>query len=564
MAYFRFNSGATSEVDDEELMELIKAGAGTEVDAPNPTPAGVERVTLEHPDTVVMGEDKSLQGRIDRALEAPWRDEMMPEGGYPFAPGSPNILQRGYQLGKDALSVPLAGIESGVVSASNAIPGVSWLVNGITGSAGSPSLKENYQTAWEGRNQGLRSFGNDPINAALLAANFVPGLDVATAPITVGRLGKYGSLATTIGRDVAIGAGTGAAEAYLDPDSHMTPAEGAFSGGSIGGIGAGVGAGLRAWGRGSIPGIGKKFNLKVPEESKELYRQNADAVLSHGFWPKGREGFLRLAEGLQKGAAPQYEEGISALERAKPDLRFDVNDWASRARTHAVNSMGDFDEPGLVLDESTPLGYRLNDIAEGILSEKLNAVRASKLKHTPRAWETPEGAQYWDPEMIKMENARLANELTPREMSFARTGTTDPIVYQNPVAEVSRYRRKGGRALHDAGNDMLLEHPEYAEALGEIAPTDQIFHRGSAPQRFKLGATIEDITNSPGAIGLANRLNLGIFNPSVDPWFWGSAKYKLGQAVDHAGLVPVTTGLWNGYRALTGGIPDREMEAESR
>lgn len=558
MAYFRFNSGATAEVDDDELVDLIKAGAGTEVDAPNPMPAGAEHVTLEHPDTVIKGKDRSLQGRIARMASTPITDENMPstEYGYPFAPNSPNILQRAYQGGKNALSVPLAGLEGLGMSALNVV------TNPLLGRDDPTSPVENARIAYAGRNEGLRSFGNDPINAGLMAANFVPGLDFATAPLTVSRLGKYGNLAATIGRDMAMGAGTGAAEAYLSPDSHITPEEGAFGGAVLSGVGAGVGAGLRAWGKHAIPGIGSKYNLKVPEESKELYRQNADAVLSKGFFPKGREGFLRLAEGIQNKAGKDYEAGMTALETARPDLRFKMSDWENRARQRLVDDLGNFHEPGLELAD-TPEGFRVPDLASGILESKLGTIKATKLKQTPRAWAFKDAAEHWDPDMIREENARIAGELTPQEFGLARTGTTDPVVFQNQDAELARIKRKAGHALHGSANEMLMEHPEYAAAMGETVPTNQIFRRGSAPQRYKLGATIEDITNSPGAIGLSNRLHLGVFNPAVDPWLWASGAYKLGQAVDHAGVVPVGSALLNGYRRLTGGIPVRERDDQA-
>lgn len=561
MAYFRFNSGATSEVDDDELRELIKAGAGVEVDAPNPPPAGVQHVALEHPETVITGKDKSLQGRINRALAAEWTDEMMPKGGYPFAPGSPNILQRAYQGGKDVLSVPLAGIEAGVSSVANSIPGVSRFVSGVTGDAGESNFFKNYEDAYSKRNEGLRGFGNDPINTALLASNFIPGLGFLTDPIAAARLGKYGNIAANVAKDVALGAGTGATQSMLDQNSYTTPGEGAFIGAATGGLGAGVGEFFRARGRDLIPGIGKKHNINVPEDAKELYRQNADAVLSKGFFHKGREGFLAIGEGLQKQASERYKAGMSALEAAKPNLRFSVKEWERRARDRTIESMGKFEEPGLV-EDATPLGYRLNDVAEKILQDKMGAVRASKLQQTPRAWQYPEGVQYWDEAAMLAENARLADELTPTQFSLSRTGTTDPIAWKNPDAELSRYKRKTYLGMHDAANDMLLEHPEYADALGEASATNQIFHKGSAPQQFKLGATIENITNSPGAIGLAHRAP-GL-NFAIDPWRWGSANYKLGQAVDNAGIVPIATGISNLWQGLTGGIPNRDQSAPAR
>jgi hypothetical protein len=566
MAYFRFNSGATSEVDDDELRELIKAGAGTEVDAPNAAPAGAQRVTAEDGapliDSIVQGKNRSLDARVAKALSGTIKDSDMPSGtGYPFAPNSPNILRRGYQGARDVLSVPFAGLEAGVSSVANSIPKVSKFVNGVVGSEGESNFFKNYDYAYGKRNEGLRSFGNDPINAALLASNFVPGLGFLTDPIAATRLGKYGSLAANITKDVALGAGTGAAQSMLDENSYASPGEGAFIGAATGGLGAGVGEFFRARGRDLIPGIGKKHNLNVPEEAKELYRQNADAVLSQGFFPKGREGFLAIGEGLQNRASKRYQAGMDALESAKPDLRFSVAEWDRRARERAIESMGSFLEPGLV-EDATPLGYRLNDLVGGIFDTKMGAVRASTLKHTPRAWQYPEGQQYFDEAAMLAENERLKDILTPTQFSKSRTGTTDPIAWKNPDAEVSRYKRKAYLAMHDAANDMLMEHPEYSDALGIPSATDQVFRRGNAPQQFKLGGTIENITNSPGAIGLSHRMP--ITNFAIDPWLWGSTNYKIGQAVDNAGIVPVATGISNLWQGLAGGIPNREQGGQAR
>ena len=548
MAFVKLNNGSTQEVDDDELKSLIAAGAGQEVDAPNPAPAGAQVVTnpdgsMFSIDTVVKGKNRSLPAMEQEALQQP------------LPPDDPNLAQQAYQGARNVLSVPLAATEAVGRSVLNTV------TNPIMGSEGGTNVVQNFKDAWAGRNEGLRGMGNDPLNVGLMAANFIPGAGIITDPIEAARLGKYGSLAAGVVRDAALGAGTGAAQSYLDPNSQETIGEGAGMGAALGGTGALAGGLLRNWGVSAIPGLGKKYNLKIPEASKELYRQNASPFLAQGFLPMGREGFLQRAEELQHGAVEGpngYEAGMNALEAAQPNLQFSMPDWQARASQELENNLAQYHEPGLET-EDTPKGFTIPAAAQQILDQKFGAIQATKLANTPRPWAFPGSEAYWDPDQAIARNAEIASQLSPREFSLARSGATDPVVFQNQDAEVARMKRKAGQAIHSTANDMLMEHPEYAATLGAPAPTNQIFANGNAPQRFKLGSTIEDLTNSPGAIGLAHRLHLGPLNPAMDPWLWASGAYKLGQAVDQAGIVPVGMGLYNAYRALTGGIPIRDQ-----
>lgn len=424
-----------------------------------------------------------------------------------------------------------------------------------------------------------------------------------------------GDLAYNTAMNAALGAGFSGAQNVLDPNRRDQPMSDALGEGALGGAALGLaGRILQRWGVSAFPGMGTRYNMKVPEEDKELVAANLESTLSRGFLPQTRQGMLNASEKVQQGLNAKYRKAQEALSAAEPDLLLGTKDWEDRSERALRTKLGEWTSGLLEYAPEATHGYRLPDAARQALEDKFSRVKATKLYNIGKDLSKIEGFPHGhlddpsinklvetqarinrklnkkfglnaDPDVLaasltnnvrdeiplsplakQMENDlggfhdvfgprfiaapgspeeaqaikalndwQVAN-LSPEELSRARTNiAVDPKTYADPIQEVARIKRHTGQAMHDAANEILMAHPAYKDVL--VNPKKGV----NVPFDWKKEASLQNIIEHPGAIGLADRLNLlGVLNPAVSPWFKASTLYKGGSALRRAGFAPFT------------------------
>ena len=296
-----------------------------------------------------------------------------------------NAVQRAYQTTRTALSYPMAGLTTGVGYLA------SHLSRHYPGTPELPTLGEIYgQTQAEGaRGEGFTGLLADPINAAAVAAQFIPGFDIpgaawlaSKAPLVAraAELAAANPVARSIATGAAQDAGWSGAQNLMDPNLQYTPlGESMAAGAVLGGATGGIGAGLQRWGLKSFPGLNPRYNAHVPDDAKALVQANLENILREGVLPKTREGLMHASERRQLALGSKYDEAINAVEQAHPDMLIPTADWAKGAHDQLVKDLGYFGRAGLIEAPGTKLGFSLPDQAKTMLNDKFTRVRGTKI-----------------------------------------------------------------------------------------------------------------------------------------------------------------------------------------
>lgn len=296
-----------------------------------------------------------------------------------------NAVQRAYQTTRTALSYPAAVLTTGIDYLA------SHLSRHYPGTPELPTLGEIYgQTQAEGaRGEGFTGLLADPINAAAVATQFIPGFDIpgaawlaSKAPLVAraAELAAANPVARSIATGAAKDAGWSGAQNLMDPNLQYTPlGESMAAGAVLGGATGGIGAGLQRWGLKSFPGLNPRYNAHVPDDAKALVQANLENILREGVLPKTREGLMHASERRQLALGSKYDEALNAVEQAHPDMLIPTADWAKGANDQLVKDLGYFGRAGLIEAPGTKLGFSLPDQAKTMLNDKFTRVRGTKI-----------------------------------------------------------------------------------------------------------------------------------------------------------------------------------------
>jgi len=365
------------------------------------------------------------------------------------------------------------------------------------------------QHAWENRNTGWRTMGNNPVNIAGTAALMVPGAGQVLGPNLLARA------AAIAGGNAAVGAGTGASEALLQ-GKDQDIARDAEIGGLVG-LGGGVaGELLRGFGASRFPGLSRAANPKVTPAAKDMVRTELDNILSKGVLPKNRESLLDVATKMREQAGSRYESAVGAVD---PAWTVPLEQMEKDAREKLLDRLADPYRMAAEYDEALGRAV-LPDEADKQIGSKFKSMRATLVSRAAEA--DPERAAWG-----------LANA---RDITAARTAGSNPVMYQAPTGAAQMMAKDVGSSFRDAMTDALMSNPDYAAALGP-----------DAAKQYALSKNLEKVITSPGRVGLQHRLP--ILNFSVDPWWLSSAAYKTGSAADRL-VLPIARGIMG--RAIAG------------
>lgn len=279
-----------------------------------------------------------------------------------------------------------------------------------------------------------------------------------------------------------------------------------------------------------------------------------DMITGHGRANRSEELMDRL--GIQSYApASRIEDAISDI--ASPELQRSVR--KSFQDNPAAQSIigGGFVAPAL--------GEELG--RSGQKDARLRYLKlASRLAADPYSdFSAALGARYMSGAGPKesLETAQRLNRIIgenfdPREFNTSRSSMLDPRTWLNPTTGTpSAEAQELGDALHRASVEELkyAGAPGGVDAAGKRAMGPFGRELGTADRDYKFEMALNRLINSPGSIGLSDRINLGVSNAAVSPWLWSTGLYKAGSGVRNFGAIPsVAAGTYDFLRNPTDAI----------
>lgn len=412
MPYIKLNNGATSKVSEEELAALIAGGHGEEVFGPNAIPED----TVQAPpiDSVVMGK------RGGQAAAEPEYDDESYFAGDLRRPW----YQRAYQGGRDVLSGALAPVEGAMQTVLKA--------TGVGGQTSDVGVGETFaraaQNAWDKRNEGWRTLGNDPLTLGLVGADVATG--GAATPLVAGTIGKvlgagkYAKAAETalsaapLAEGIAaptaelfpkatlwrsakgalqsakeqfpqmaasgvLGAGINATQAAIDPHAQQTPGMAAIGGGTLGFFTPPVSKFLWNEGNASMeravnefPGMMAARNRYVTDADRDLIKANLPTIFNSKHTPMTKAELYAAAEKIKNNAAGGMNFANRAVEEAHPNWQYPVSALKGEVQGRVENEMGRWDKALLEATGDDP-GYRLSPSVVEDIDERIGRVQGT-------------------------------------------------------------------------------------------------------------------------------------------------------------------------------------------
>lgn len=413
-----------------------------------------------------------------------------------------------FETARGAIAGPLSVAEGAVRVTGDWLGDQAKKVNpiaeltGLSGKWAPEGFSGAVKNAWQGRKEGVRGFGSNPLNALALIPALAPERLAALAPEMLNTAGVVpkvlGNRWMQRGLSTAIGAGQGglmgAVDAAANPQDNTSVGRSAAIGALTGGLGQGIASGLKAYGGSKFPGMSNAYNRNVTPEAKALIAQNLDQIMSPGILPKGREGFLSLADQMKGQIGKRY---AAATEAVPKDWTYPVEDLWQNTERNLKGEMGRLGGAGLELKPgvSAPV---LPGQAQEAVDEGIRHVMANQLHN-----QLPEDV------------------LTASQLGAHRSMLVNPKTYTNPQTAAPIMQKNVGEAFHSGITDALMSAPNYAATLG-----------AKTPKEYALWKSVEQLINHPGNVGLAHRLP--ILNTAVSHWYWPSSIYKAGQATGKA------------------------------
>ncbi len=438
------------------------------------------------------------------------------------------IVSGAWNGARNAIAAPLALGEAGARMGLERIVPKAWLPalqQGMTADTsqytpGQPAtFGQAFETAWNGRKEGLRGMGDNPLNLVALAPGLAPArlADLATeaVPASLGMraaaASPWGQMGLETGIGAIQGAGMGAIDATANPQNQSDPVSGAKWGGLIGGLGQGLAGSLQNYGASKFPGLSEAYNSKVTSGAKDLISENLPQILGPGILPKGREGFLKLAAKNQGRLGGVYDDATASVPK---DWTYPTADLWQNSQTALENEMGRIGGSGLDLQPGsrTPV---LPQHAQDMVDEGVRKVMANQIK-----------------------NGSPEDVLTATQLAGHRKMLVNPKTYTNPQGAAPILQKDVGDAWHTGITGALMGAPNYAATLGE-----------DVPQQYAMWKSLTRLATNPGNLGLAHRIPGG---PAVSHWVLPSLLYKMGQGAGLAsrlGAYQVNPGLFQGVPA---------------
>lgn len=445
----------------------------------------------------------------------------------PTNPKFRRVLDEGYQALREGLSYPAGIITGSLEKGVQKLPIIGESTKEEQKKPLSDYISENIQSGKE--NEGLTGVLADPMTLTAL----VPGLgEVAMSSKLVksglrgtgalSKLSEYPSISEAIIRGGA-GAVEGAGYGGLSGGE-----KGAEYGSAIGG-GLGLGSGLmKGLGKSWFPGLSDQNNRNITQLTRDNVKDNLDMFLSQGILPQTKNGMLDIVDKNKNRIGQKYSEGIKALDQTElgnidevleaakknfsehPELRsVDPNEfvWSLATDPKIASELGipflrtiDQIKPKLIDKFEQRIAGRdaLNKQAQRVMESDIESAILSKAKRTPG------NITY-----------------TGKELSELRNNKTNPLTYKDPISLVALAKKDAGRTWRDIINGELESDPRYTQ-----------FVTPELKKEYGTYSNIEDLIDSPGRTGLADRLPFGL---AVGPWLKSSAGYKAGQVLGLAG-----------------------------
>lgn len=445
-----------------------------------------------------------------------------------------------FSAARDVVAAPLAIGEAGARMLAERVIPKRWLPELQRGMTANPdeytqgrpaSFRQALETAWNGRKEGLRGIGDNPLNVAALIPELAPArLAEATASLAPAGLGirtaamsPWGQMGLESAIGAAQGSGLAGIDATMNPQAQRDAVPAMKWGGLAGGLGQALSGGLQKYGASKFPGLSEAKNLKVTPEAKSLVRANLDEVLSPGILPKGKEGFLKLSESKRQKLGEAYDAATAAVP---PDWTVPTQDIWSSAEDRLRNELGRPGGYGLDLQPGsrTPV---LPQSAQDMMDQSVRKIMANQI-HA--------GA----PEDV----------LTASQLAGHRPTVVNPKTYMDPAQNTpSMLQKNVGEAWHGAITDALMGAPNYAATLGT-----------ETPRQYALWKSVNQLTATPGNLELAHRL--GPLNLAVSHWMLPSALYKAGQATAKGSMLGAylaNPGLFQGAQATDDSLQTQGM-----
>lgn len=432
-----------------------------------------------------------------------------------------DLVKAGYQKVREGLAYPAGLITGSLEKGAQYLPVIGESTKEEQRKPISDYISENIKAGKD--NEGLTGVIADPMTLTM----FVPGLgevamgsDIVKAAIKgSGIIGRNPTISEAIIRGGA-GAIEGAGYGGLSGGE-----KGAEYGSVIGG-GLGLGSGLmKGLGKSWFPGLTDQNNRKITEMTRDNVKDNLDMFLSQGILPQTKNGMLDIVDRNKERIGQKYSEGIKTLDNPKingetVDLERLKTELSEIDQTTKLEEL--YNNPGLqtkISDYNLPFARTLEGLKPKMVDkfEYRLASRDALDKSSQRLLESDlESA-------LKSKIKRSPDNplYSAKELSELRTNKTNPETYKNPDSKIAMARKDLGRTWRDVINGELESDPRYAQ-----------FVTPELKKEYGTYSNIEDLINSPGRTGLADRLPLGL---AIGPWLKSSATYKVGQGLGLAG-----------------------------
>jgi len=354
MAYIKLSNGSVKSVDDDELRDLIGAGAGVETDAPNRQPQSTQDTTPGYAyDSPEDFEDLYANAKavgysgLDQAqkdlFNQSYSKSIYARNGKTLKQAQDETDARADNAGLSLRSITglvpatSSGLAGGIRAAYDDTTGnklgAAW--EGAKEAAGT-----SYNNAKAGRD--ISGFVADPTNYLMLVpgagelnlfdkvpalAEKIPAIVKATKiPEVVGEvagkaLTKIGQLPGYIGSALTqglSGAGATAASEALDPSEKVTPLSVAIAGG-IGGATGLASKGLSNFGYNIYP---NQTLITNSQKDRYLTPDQLEAHMSNVPFPYTMSNQQKAAEGWLEEAGNKFDEAIKVIpdERTYSDI----------------------------------------------------------------------------------------------------------------------------------------------------------------------------------------------------------------------------------------------------
>lgn len=448
---------------------------------------------LAQTQSVVMGRHKNAEqaAQAIAAREEPTTYDGVMKAMFPrsFASQEAGIEPDFWTRLKDTWSFPIRQV-AGTASGGGAGIGALW---------GGGTMEDAMRAGAEAYSEEMASPGATPDrgNAVAFTSRMVKDPMVPVG-IALGGLPAAGALGGRLlraaeGTGMVLGRDIADAGSSWVPES-ITPGQVALAG-AAGVLPEALGFGGMALGKKWFPGINAGTNRNVPEDARELVAKNLDEVLSPGFFPRTRGGFLDLAEKQQRKLGALYERALEAVPESWAIMTDDI---AGRFRENLRQRLGSRSALGYNAETGEAV---LPNAAENAMQSVMDRVR---------------GAQAFRGKMTELTEAR--------DLSKLMNDLTNPETWRDPVGDVAMLKKDVGKAFHGGVNDVLMSAEPYASTLGK-----------DTPRQYALWSSVDDLVDKPGRLGLADRLP--VLNVAVSPWLKSSSAYKVGQLARQAGII---------------------------